>query len=115
MERFRLRLLRERSKVSLVFLFAGIWLAAVIGGLTDQDIILANETGLDIASVYIDARNLHEMKPNDKILVTVTPTHHNLKLVFRGGADIDWPRFNFQGVHEIWFERDGVGFRARIQ
>ena len=89
--------------------------AAVVGGLTDQDLILVNDTGLDIARILIDSRDLHEMKVHDKLLVSVTPSFHHMKLVFRGGGDIDWPRFNFQNVHEIFFERDGVSFRARIQ
>jgi hypothetical protein len=89
--------------------------AGLIGGLADTDVILVNETGLDIARLEIDARNLHEMKNHDKILVSVTPKRHHLHLVFRGGGDIDWPRFDFIGVHEIFFERDGVGFKARFQ
>ena len=90
-------------------------LASVIGGLADQDIILVNDTGLDISNVLIDSRSLHEMKFHDKLLVSVTPTRHDLKLVFRGGGDIDWRRFDFHNVHEIFFERDGNSFRARIQ
>lgn len=90
-------------------------LAGLVGGLADTDVILVNDTGLDIASVKIDDRNLHEMKVHDKILISETPRAHHIHLLFRGGGDIDWPHFNFAGVHEIFFERDGVGFKARFQ
>ena len=97
----------------LVFPWTGC--AGLVGGLTDTDVILVNHTGLDIAKVEIDERNLQEMRQDEKILVSVTPLRHNLRLVFRGGGDIYWPRFEFIGVHEIFFERDGVGFKAHFQ
>lgn len=92
--------------------------AAVIGGLSDEDVILSNDTGLDIANVMIDSRSLHEMHPWEKILISVTPEKHHLRLIFRGGGDIDWKHFDFRGVHEIWFVRGdqhGNEFKARVQ
>lgn len=76
-----------------------------IGGLSDSDIILVNHTGLYIARIEIGKLRIDEVKADEKILVSVTPTRHHVRLVFRGGADVDWPRFDFRGVHEIFFER----------
>lgn len=99
-----------------------IWLsilAAVIGGLSDSDVIFVNDTGLAIARIYIDSRMI-DSNPNlpthaGKALISVTPTHHDLRIVFRGGAEIKWPRFNFQGIHELFIQRDDTNFVIRTE
>lgn len=98
----------------------GLILAAtVIGGLSDADVIFVNDTGLAVARIYIDSRII-ESNPNlpqhdGKALISVTPTRHDLKVVFRGGAEIKWPKFNFQGVHELWIQRNENNFEIRVQ
>lgn len=98
-------------------LWALIFLAATVGGLSDQDVILVNHTGLFIARIEIDATKIEEVKNDEKLLVSVTPTRHHVKLVFRGGGDVDWPRFDFRGIHELFFERGdhGNNFKVRIE
>lgn len=92
----------------------------VIGGLSDADVIFVNDTGLAIARLYIDSRMI-ESNPNipfhdGKALISVTPTHHDLRVVFRGGAEIKWPKLNFAGVHELYIQRGNQNnFEIRIQ
>lgn len=98
----------------LVFLVGGM----VIGGLSEDDVIIANHTGLPIARIEIGKRKYEGSgggNVSDKILITVTPEKHHLKVVFRGGADVDWPHFDFRGVHEIIFEREANKINARVQ
>lgn len=81
--------------------FAIVW-----GGLGQDNVLLVNHTGLGLARVEIDKRRFETIHSNEEqILVSVTPEKHDLKLVFLGGADVDWPHFDFKGVHEIIFER----------
>lgn len=94
--------------------------ATVIGGLSDADVILANETGLPIARIEIDSykieRSTASMRVHDgKILVSVSPTKHDLKVTFIGGAQIRWPHLDFNGVHEIFFQRNDHNFEVRVQ
>jgi hypothetical protein len=95
--------------------------ATIVGGLSDADVIIANETGLPIARIEIDNYKI-EATPGvpqhggGKILVSVSPTKHDLKVVFRGGAVVKWPHLDFSGVHEIYFQRGNQNnFEIRIQ
>lgn len=94
--------------------------ATVVGSLSDSDVILVNDTGLVIARLEIDGKKYEAFDDGGntqpgKILMTITPTKHHLKLVFRGGADAEWPHFDFKGVHEIFFERVHNKIQARVQ
>lgn len=100
-----------------------LWLFVVIaitvGGLSENDVILVNNTGLTIARMEIDGRKYENwgtgQNAGNKVLMSITPGIHNLKLVFRGGSDVDWPRFDFKGVHEVFFERNQNHIVARIE
>lgn len=99
--------------------FVSILMAAsVITGISESDVILINETGLPIARIVLDGRTFDAgggtLPANDKVLITVADGKHHLKLVFRGGADIDWPDINFRGVHEIVFQRSKNRIQAHI-
>lgn len=94
--------------------------ATVIGGLSDADVILVNDTGLFIARLEIDGKKYEAFDDGGptqpgKILMTITPTKHDLKLVFRGGGDVEWKHFDFKDVHEIFFERVHNKIQARVQ
>lgn len=97
-----------------------IFLAAVIGGLSDNHVIITNQTGLPIARLEIDGLRL-EANPGGgssthSILITVTPEKHDIKILFRGGAHVRWPHFDFRGVHEIIFELNAQHeIDARVQ
>ena len=79
--------------------------STVIGGLSQNDVIVINHTGLFISRIQIDERTFHELENTDKILIEVTPTRHHMTVVFKGGADVIWKHFEFRGVHELIFER----------
>lgn len=77
---------------------------------------MINQTGLKIVRIEIDDRRFEEVSGKaDEILVSVTPKKHNMILVFKGGAHIDWPAFDFRGVHEIIFYRVHYEIRARSE
>ena len=104
----------------LVLLFPVSSLAShdpVIGGLHDSDVILSNETGLAVARFEIDGRTYDTLFPKgvNKALITVTPSKHNMSVTFVGGAEVKWPHFQFQGVHEIFFQRSQNHIEARFQ
>lgn len=93
-------------------------IAAVVSGLSNHDVIITNETGLTIARIEIGKTWLEGTAGaniNDKILVRISPIIQHLRVVFRGGASVDWPRFNFSGVHEIILERTKNKFDARVE
>ena len=94
-----------------------IIIAGIIAGLSENDVIFTNRTGLPIARIEIGSRVLQgdTGTVNAKILVAVTPTRHHLRVVFRGGADVNWPHFNFKDVHEITFQREQNRIEARVQ
>lgn len=90
----------------------------VVGGLSKNDVIIANETGLEVARLEIDGRRLEAGVTGNvaqKILVEVSPARHHFKVVFRGGSDVDWPHLDFGGIHEIFLERRANHIDARIQ
>lgn len=91
--------------------------ATVIGGLSDADVTLVNDTGLYIARIEIDGKKYEAFDDGTtgKILMTITPQKHRLKLVFRGGADVEWPAIDFKHVHEIIFERVHNKIQARVE
>jgi hypothetical protein len=77
-----------------------------IVGLAQNTVLIVNDTGLAIARIEIDSRRLETKDSSeDQVLISVTPTTHDLKLVFRGGAQVEWPHFDFKAVREIIFER----------
>lgn len=97
-----------------------VFAATVVGGLSDADVIFVNDTGLAIARVEIDSRKLEAPPATgasqiNKALISVTPARHDLKVVFRGGAEVKWPKFDFRGVHEIYFQRNQNVFEIRVQ
>lgn len=97
---------------------SNILTAAVVPGLSGNDVIFSNHTGLPIARLEVGERVLAGeagLLANGRILVSVSPHKHNLKIVFRGGADVVWQHLNFKGVHEITFFRDQNKIEARIQ
>jgi hypothetical protein len=84
------------------------WLLSVIAivGLAPNTVLLVNNTGLAVARFEIDSRNFDTKDSEEtQVLISVTPTEHDLKVVFRGGAVVEWPHFDFKGVREIIFER----------
>lgn len=92
--------------------------ATVIGGISDADVTLVNNTGLYIARIEIDGKRYEAFDDgthSGKILMAITPTKHHLKLVFRGGADVEWPSIDFKHVHEITFERVHNKIQARVE
>jgi hypothetical protein len=90
----------------------------VIGGLSENDVIIANHTGVAIARIEIGKRKYEGsaagQNGGEKILITVIPEKHHLKAIFRGGAEVDWPNFDFRGVHEIIFEREQNKINAHV-
>lgn len=97
----------------LIFL---IWLAFTLEAPSEQNVLLVNDTDLQIARIEIDERKFEgDLRNVGKILINVTPAKHHLKIVFLGGADVDWPEFNFKGVREIVFERSGSKIEARVE
>lgn len=102
---------------SLVVL-ANILTATVLPGLSGNDVIFDNRTGLPIARLEVGDRVYSGeggLLTNGRILVSVTPHKHNLRIVFRGGADAVWQGLNFRGVHEITFFRDANRIEARVE
>lgn len=90
----------------------------IVAGISQNDVIFVNHTGLPIARIVIGDRTLNGdfgTSENGKILVAVSPHKHHLMVVFRGGADVDFPNFNFKGVHEITFVRHDNKVEAHIQ
>lgn len=91
-------------------------LAIVVGGLAEDNVLMVNETGLAVARIEIDTRRFETIHSNEEqILVSVTPAKHHLRIVFRGGAHVDWPAFDFRGVKEIIFERNKNKIEARAE
>lgn len=86
-----------------------IFLIAANGWAGENDVVFDNRTDLVIARLIVGDRTLEGM-PNDrangKIFVRVNPRVQHLKIVFRGGAASDWPKFNFHGIHEVIFDRN---------
>lgn len=90
----------------------------VVAGISGNDVIFTNRTGLPIARILIGDRTLQgDVGGNvhDKILVAVTPHKHHLLIIFRGGAGVDFPHFQFKGVHEIIFVRHENKIEAHVQ
>jgi hypothetical protein len=84
------------------------WLLAIFAfvGLAQNNVLFVNSTGLAIARIEIDSRKFETKNSEEnEVLINVTPTEHDLKLVFRGGAIVEWPHFDFKAVREIIFER----------
>lgn len=91
-------------------------LAFVVSSLTDQNVLLVNHTGLAVARFKIGERTFDTLHSNESdVLVHVTPGKHDLKIVFRGGAQVEWPHFNFKGVREVIFERHTNQISARTE
>lgn len=91
-------------------------LAIVVGALAEDNVLLVNDTGLAVARIEIDSRKFETLHSNEEqVLVSVTPAKHHLRLVFRGGAHVDWPNFDFKGVKEIIFERKKNRIEARAE
>lgn len=85
----------------------GIFGQGVIGE-SANNVLLINSTGLKIVRVIISDRTYEDIENRqDKLLVHVSPRKHHLEIVLRGGARIDWPSFDFRGVHEIIFDLVG--------
>jgi hypothetical protein len=75
-------------------------------GLAPNNVLLVNNTGLAVARFEVDSRRFDTKDSEEtQVLISVTPTKHDLKLVFRGGAIVEWPHFDFKAVREIIFER----------
>lgn len=101
-----------------LLLASNILTATVLPGLSGNDVIFDNRTGLPIARLQIGERVLSGdtgLLTNGRILVNVSPHKHDLRIVFRGGADVVWTHLNFRGVHEITFMREANKIEARIQ
>lgn len=91
-------------------------LAFVVSSLVDQNVLLVNHTGLAVARFEIGERKFDTLNSNEtEVLVHVSPGKHHLKVVFRGGAEAEWPHFNFKGVHEVIFERHTNQISARTE
>lgn len=92
-------------------------LAAVVGGLSEDDVTIVNRTGVPIARILIDDKVLegNGTPVSEKVIINVSPEKHDLKIVFRGGGDALWPHFDFKGVHEIIFERIQNQINARVE
>lgn len=100
--------------------WALIFLALTLEAPEDHNVLIANETGLLIARIEIDDKRLEKGSGaggggTDKILIKVSPEKHHLRVVFVGGADVDWHDFDFKGVHEIAFTRAGNKIEARVE
>lgn len=77
-------------------------------GESGNNVVLVNSTGLKVVRVKINDRTYEDIENKaDKILVNVSPKKHHMELFFKGGAHIDWPGFNFYGIHEIIFTLAG--------
>lgn len=98
-------------------IIAALGFGAVVAGQSENDIVLENHTGLPIVRILIGERRLEDGGGigSGKILVSVSPHRHHLEVVFRGGADVQWPHFDFKGVHAIIFERHNNKIDARIE
>lgn len=97
-----------------------IFLALTLEAPADHNVLIVNETDLLIARIEIDEHRLERGtggvgKGVDRILIKVTPEKHHLRVVFVGGADVDWHDFDFKGVHEIAFTRSGNKIEARVE
>lgn len=83
-------------------------LSLLIGilGLSTNNVLLINKTGLKIVRIEIAGRRFEEVTSKvDEILIRVTPEKHDMLIVFKGGADVRWPAFDFKNVHEVIFYR----------
>lgn len=89
----------------------------VVAGQSENDVVLENHTGLPIVRIEIGDRRLEDGGGigTGKILVSISPHRHHMRVVFRGGADVNFPHFDFHGVHEITFVREANKIEARIQ
>lgn len=89
---------------------------ATLFGISTNNVILINHTGLKVVRIEIGDKKIEEI--NDKleqIVVNVTPEKHNLIVVFKGGGRMNWPNFDFHGIHQITFERIGNRIRAMFE
>jgi hypothetical protein len=94
------------------------WLLSIIGivGLAPNTVLLVNDTGLAVARIEVDSQRFDTKDSSEnQILISITPTKHDLKLVFRGGAIVEWPHFDFKAVREIIFERNKNQIEARAE
>lgn len=100
--------------MKFLFLLA-FWVAST---LHDDNIILLNKTGLVIARIQIDHRTLEGnggAPITSEVLLSVTPVKHLFRVVFRGGADVEWHDFDFKGVHEVILERYKNAITAKAE
>lgn len=75
-------------------------------GLSTNNVLMVNQTGVKIVRIEIDGRKFEEVNSKvDQILINVTPTKHDMVIYFKGGGDVRWPAFDFKGVHEVVFYR----------
>lgn len=91
----------------------------LVQGISHNDVVFENRTGLPIFRIEIGDRTLQGdiglgTSVNGKILVSVSPKVHNLRIVFRGGADVAWHHLDFRQIHEISFYRDANKIEAHI-
>lgn len=88
-------------------------LAIAILGLSSNNVLMVNETGVKIVRIEIDGRKFEEVNSKvDQILIHVTPAKHDLVIFFKGGGDVRWPKFDFAGVHKVVFYRHDYEIRA---
>lgn len=88
----------------------------VVSSLPEHNVLLVNHTGLAVARIEIGERKLDTLHSNEtEVLVHVAPGKHHLRIVFRGGANADWPHFNFRGIREVIFERKTNEIQARTE
>lgn len=86
-----------------------LWIASAIGGVSEHDVLLYNTTGIPIIRIEIGKKVFEGSGAapiTDLILVNVPPGTHHLKVVFRGGADVEWPAFDWRHIKEVIFKRD---------
>lgn len=86
-------------------------------GLSTNNVLMVNETGIKMVRIVIDKRTFEEVSGKvDEILVNVTPQKHDMVIYFKGGGHVDWPQFDFEGIHEVIFYRTHHHeIRARAQ
>lgn len=83
-----------------------LYLLIAMLGLSTNNVLMLNETGLKIVRIEISGRRFEEVTGKvDEILVHVSPEKHDMKIVFKGGGTVSWPEFDFKGVHEVIFYR----------
>lgn len=91
---------QDLALVNILQLLVGIL------GLSTNNVLMVNETGLKIVRIQIDKRTFEEVSGKvDEILVSVTPQKHDMVIFFKGGGSVKWPAFDFEDVHEVIFYR----------